>query len=245
MTKNKLQEELDERFLLILPVFTALLGALLVILAVRDLNIGPVETRAYYLTTDVILVVCTFALWLVLLRWKPPVQFAHPLGMLLFFGLITKNLLMVYLGAEVIFASQSAVAILAMGCVFLSVRWFAVTLSAIIVAWVIVTSLVLETSEVLAAGAPVIVGIFISVLLLRNRIRFHTTQIFLEQRVEMLERLLPMCASCKKVRTDEGEWAPIENYLADELERAVAHTFCPECQGSASGMPVVKDQSGQ
>ena len=40
MTANRIREELDERFALILPVFAAIVGALFLILTVRDVALG-------------------------------------------------------------------------------------------------------------------------------------------------------------------------------------------------------------
>ena len=242
MTKNKLQER-DERFLLILPVLTALVGSLFIILTVRDLTITHEDVRGYFVASDLIVAAMILGLWIVLLRRKPSAKRAHVLGMFLFIGVAVKNLLMIFLMSEVIYATQTAVAVLAVGCVFLSVRWFVVTLAAIFSAWLVVTLISLGGTAVLQAGAPLLVALAISSLLLRNRIRFHTAQIFLEQRVEMLEHLLPVCASCKKVRTDEGEWAQIENYLADELDRAVAHMLCPDCRSAKTHARVKNGQA--
>jgi CheY-like chemotaxis protein len=41
--------------------------------------------------------------------------------------------------------------------------------------------------------------------------------------------LLPMCAWCKQVRTEEEGWQNLEKYLAQELDIDVTHGICPEC----------------
>jgi hypothetical protein len=47
--------------------------------------------------------------------------------------------------------------------------------------------------------------------------------------VRVLRGLLPICASCKKVRDDHGYWQQIEAYIADHSEAAFSHGICPEC----------------
>lgn len=44
-----------------------------------------------------------------------------------------------------------------------------------------------------------------------------------------LRSLLPMCASCKKVRNDQDYWSKVESYLHDQLEVDVSHGLCPDC----------------
>ncbi|MBM4349468.1 MAG: DUF3365 domain-containing protein [Deltaproteobacteria bacterium] len=48
-------------------------------------------------------------------------------------------------------------------------------------------------------------------------------------KVRMLSGLLPICASCKKVRDDKGYWTQIETYIRDHSEAEFSHGICPEC----------------
>lgn len=50
-----------------------------------------------------------------------------------------------------------------------------------------------------------------------------------EERIETLEALLPLCAWCKRVRTDEGVWKPVEQYLRDKGAPEATHGICPDC----------------
>jgi hypothetical protein len=47
--------------------------------------------------------------------------------------------------------------------------------------------------------------------------------------VRTLKGFIPICASCKKVRTDEGYWEQIEKYIKDRSEAEFSHGICPEC----------------
>jgi PAS domain S-box-containing protein len=49
-------------------------------------------------------------------------------------------------------------------------------------------------------------------------------------RVKQLSGLLPICASCKKIRDDKGYWNQLEVYIRDHSEAEFTHGICPECQ---------------
>lgn len=48
-------------------------------------------------------------------------------------------------------------------------------------------------------------------------------------RIETLEGLLPICASCKKVRDAEGNWHQVEAYIRDRTRADFTHSICPKC----------------
>jgi hypothetical protein len=45
-----------------------------------------------------------------------------------------------------------------------------------------------------------------------------------------LRGLLPVCASCKKIRNEYGYWEAIEDYIEQRSEAAFTHSVCPECE---------------
>ncbi len=47
--------------------------------------------------------------------------------------------------------------------------------------------------------------------------------------VKALSGLLPICASCKKIRSDSGYWTQIEVYLTEHSEAHFSHGLCEEC----------------
>jgi CheY-like chemotaxis protein len=47
--------------------------------------------------------------------------------------------------------------------------------------------------------------------------------------VKRLSGLLPICASCKKIRTEQGDWEQIEDYIATHSEADFSHSICPQC----------------
>jgi PAS domain S-box-containing protein len=47
--------------------------------------------------------------------------------------------------------------------------------------------------------------------------------------VKRLSGLLPICASCKRIRDDRGYWQQVEAYVSDHSEAEFSHGVCPEC----------------
>ncbi|MFC1883246.1 hypothetical protein ACFL2O_00610 [Thermodesulfobacteriota bacterium] len=47
--------------------------------------------------------------------------------------------------------------------------------------------------------------------------------------VKTLSGLLPICASCKKIRDDKGYWNRIETYFKNHSEVKFSHGICPDC----------------
>ena len=56
-----------------------------------------------------------------------------------------------------------------------------------------------------------------------------------EKRIQELEQMLPLCSNCKKYRTEDGEWLPIEKYLIDSGAPKLTHGICPECSEKLYG----------
>ena len=46
----------------------------------------------------------------------------------------------------------------------------------------------------------------------------------------ILRGLLPICASCKRIRDEDGKWWPVEEYIASRTEAEFTHSICPECR---------------
>ena len=47
--------------------------------------------------------------------------------------------------------------------------------------------------------------------------------------VKTLGGLLPICASCKKIRDDQGYWNQLEHYIQKHSEAEFSHSVCPDC----------------
>ena len=47
--------------------------------------------------------------------------------------------------------------------------------------------------------------------------------------IRELKGLLPICASCKSIRNDDGYWETIEQYVRAHSKADFSHGICPEC----------------
>ena len=44
-----------------------------------------------------------------------------------------------------------------------------------------------------------------------------------------LQRIIPICMHCKKIRNDEDYWSTVESYFKKHLDVDFSHGYCPEC----------------
>ena len=58
---------------------------------------------------------------------------------------------------------------------------------------------------------------------------FVTTKSNTMDKVKLLSGLLPICASCKKIRNDKGYWEQIEKYIHNHSDAKFSHGICPDC----------------
>jgi len=47
--------------------------------------------------------------------------------------------------------------------------------------------------------------------------------------IQSLQGLLPICASCKRIRDTEGQWSELEEYIENHSEAEFSHGICPDC----------------
>ncbi len=55
------------------------------------------------------------------------------------------------------------------------------------------------------------------------------------KQIKELRDLLPICASCKKIRDDKGYWNQIEVYIENHSEVEFSHGICSECEEKLYG----------
>ncbi len=68
----------------------------------------------------------------------------------------------------------------------------------------------------------------------RKRVEEEKEVLILELRealskIRTLSGLLPICAHCKKIRNDRGQWERMETYISDRSEASFTHGICPDC----------------
>ncbi|HTR99001.1 MAG TPA: hypothetical protein VML00_04570 [Bacteroidota bacterium] len=81
------------------------------------------------------------------------------------------------------------------------------------------------------------VGVFVSSSLLLSRLKgdmIREMKLNAELQaalaeVHQLSGLLPICAWCKRIRDDDGNWQQIESYISVHSEADFTHGICPDC----------------
>ena len=56
-----------------------------------------------------------------------------------------------------------------------------------------------------------------------------------EKEINELKSLLPICASCKQIRDDDGYWHQIEEYIESHTSTKFSHGLCPKCERNLYG----------
>lgn len=49
------------------------------------------------------------------------------------------------------------------------------------------------------------------------------------KKVKQLSGLLPICASCKRIRDEKDKWLEVEQYIESKSEASFSHGLCPDC----------------
>lgn len=86
-----------------------------------------------------------------------------------------------------------------------------------------------------AAGLTLLLTPFVTLLETRRRRAEEARERTIAQlqdalgKVKTLGGLLPICAHCKRIRSDQDYWVQIESYIRSHSEVEFSHGLCPEC----------------
>ena len=61
----------------------------------------------------------------------------------------------------------------------------------------------------------------------------------LRSEVARLRTLLPVCAWCRKVKTEDGYWLELMDYVSTQLGASLSHGVCKECLGKLRMPPSI------
>lgn len=78
------------------------------------------------------------------------------------------------------------------------------------------------------------IGIKVGHFVERKRLAEETARLVMELQSATsgenpIRGLLPICASCKKIRDNQGEWHELEQYLVNHSAAQLSHTICATC----------------
>jgi len=92
----------------------------------------------------------------------------------------------------------------------------------------------LQRQQIVGAAGALLVVTLLALYLLRRRSerRYRQQAEELQKAIDTartLRGLLPICASCKKIRDDRGAWQPLEHYITARSDADFTHGVCPTC----------------
>ncbi|MDH5588406.1 MAG: hypothetical protein OEZ65_10680 [Gemmatimonadota bacterium] len=91
-----------------------------------------------------------------------------------------------------------------------------------------------------ATGEPLVVVIpayvvahAIGIVVSRSMEKTARTRFQAFQEIRALRGIIPICATCKRIRDDQGFWSQVEEYITRHSEALFSHGMCPECTDTA------------
>jgi hypothetical protein len=60
-----------------------------------------------------------------------------------------------------------------------------------------------------------------------------------------LSGLIPICASCKKIRDDKGYWNQLETFIQQHSKAEFSHGICPDCMKKLYGVVLEEDTNSK
>jgi hypothetical protein len=63
--------------------------------------------------------------------------------------------------------------------------------------------------------------------------------------IKTLSGLIPICASCKKIRDDKGYWNQLETFIQEHSEAEFSHGICPDCMKKLYGVVLEEDPNSK
>jgi hypothetical protein len=228
MDSSQIRSGLEDRFLQNATVIAAFVVGVLIVTCLRDYLIYSSE-HPEQLWTGLTLLFAAFLLGALQLLYRPARRFPYQLSTALILCLVARKIASLYHHGDVSYAITTSFLLIAYSMFVLSYRWLLVVVVATAVAWLPVALASLALREVAASALALLVAVGFSYFTIRNRIRFHTESMLLQDRVRMLETLLPVCSDCRKIRNSDDQWVSLEQYADESLNRPVTHSICESC----------------
>lgn len=76
----------------------------------------------------------------------------------------------------------------------------------------------------------------------QERLQLNQRLFAANNQVRTLSGMLPICASCKRIRDDQGYWEQVETYISKHSEVIFSHSLCPECAAEYERQFALKDK---
>lgn len=124
--------------------------------------------------------------------------------------------------------------------IFITVTSMLVSMSIRVIIWLVTGNDSDLSTNIAISGivpliiAPVMSYFFIGLLTKIDAAEKENARLVVELQdalatAKTLSGLLPICATCKKIRDDSGYWHQVEVYIREHAEVDFSHGLCPEC----------------
>ncbi len=60
----------------------------------------------------------------------------------------------------------------------------------------------------------------------------HRQRVLIQEQMDeimTLRGIIPVCATCKRIKNDAGDWESLESYILEHSEAQFSHGICSEC----------------
>jgi len=218
-----------------LPLITGCLFAIMIMTTLRDFIYTADVTSVWFYSFEYLTTALSAVIWVGAVLKLIPVHLAHPAALVSLLCIGVKAGLAVWLW-EFAGPGNIMLTLFATGLVMLSIPYALIALFLTFIAWLVPAIIYLEISAVLFNALLSVLGGGFGIAVLKRRLITLQRILELEHRVEALEAILPMCAGCKKTRTEEGSWVSVESHIESHEEGTIiTHGLCPDCKESHYG----------
>ena len=229
MSTRQWKSRLDASQAQYLPLITSCLLVVQILAAVRDPIVLGALIPSWMVLLNLILILIVLLIFILVRMRVIPYKFSDGIIMIALLCIAVKAISAIILQAQPL-PLYMAVLLFAYSLCFLSSRIMLLTSAITVVTWAVLAPPVLKPVEVIATFTVMLVTIGLGYLVIRRRINTMIHVYELEQKLDALQSILPMCASCKKTRDAEGNWKSIEEYVQEQQAGLrVSHGVCPVC----------------
>lgn len=217
-----------------LPAALACVGVFVVVGVFRDVVFTDFQPPLWILLLNAVGVATLFVTYLLLGVKRMQPDYAD-LALLLCFLAICARPAIIFIFDETPATLVLPSVTFVTGMLFLSRRYLFISQGFALALWLAAVFQYLATLQYLLTFCIAVATGALGLWLQNTRLQQVRHNYELETRVENLETILPMCASCKHTRDNDGRWMSIEEYIESREEAQISHALCPGCKEELYG----------
>ena len=83
--------------------------------------------------------------------------------------------------------------------------------------------------QFISFGITWLISNIVMIIILNALIKNIEKQAKTEKELSNLQKILPICSICKKIRDDDDSWHEVESYMREHSDTTFSHSVCPTC----------------